>query len=71
MNAKQELGILQLELNGAIQDYNEKISKASGDKFQSLSQIATGQGDVAKLRNQYMNYDMRSKLYLKRKLNNE
>ncbi len=36
MNAKQELGILQLELNGAIQDYNEKISKASGDKYQSL-----------------------------------
>lgn len=63
MNAKQELGILQLELNGAIQDYNEKISKASGDKFQSLSQIATGQADVAKLQNQYMNYDMRSKLY--------
>jgi multidrug resistance efflux pump len=63
MNAKQELGILQLELNGTIQDYNEKISKASGDKFQSLSQIATGQGDVAKLQNQYMNYDIRSKLY--------
>lgn len=63
MNAKQELGILQLELNGAIQDYNEKISKASGDKFQSLSQAATGQADIAKLQNQYMNYDMRSKLY--------
>lgn len=63
MNAKQELGILQLELNGAIQDYNEKISKASGDKYQSLSQIATGQADVAKLQNQYMNYDIRSKLY--------
>jgi multidrug resistance efflux pump len=63
LNAKQELGILQLELNGAIQDYNEKISKASGDKFQSLSQIATGQGDIAKLQNQYMNYDIRSKLY--------
>ncbi len=63
LNAKQELGILQLELNGTVQDYNEKISKASGDKFQSLSQIATGQADVAKLQNQYMNYDIRSKLY--------
>ncbi len=63
LNAKQELGILQLELNGAIQDYNEKISKATGDKFQSLSQIATGQGDISKLQNQYMNYDIRSKLY--------
>jgi multidrug resistance efflux pump len=63
LNARQELGILQLELNGTVQDYNEKISKASGDRFQSLSQIASGQGDIAKLQNQYMNYDVRSKLY--------
>ena len=63
LNARQELGILQLEMNGAMQDYNEKISKASGDKFQSLSQIATGEGDISKLQNQYMNYDIRSKLY--------
>lgn len=62
-NAKQELGILQLELNGAVQEYNEKISKASGDKFQSLSQIASGQGDIVKLQNQYTNYDLRSKMY--------
>ena len=63
LNAKQELLVLQLEVNGATQDYNEKISKASGDKFQSISQIATGEGEIAKLQNQYMNYDMRSKLY--------
>ncbi len=63
MNAKQELGILQLEMNGANQDYNEKISKASGDKYQSISQIATGQGEISKLQNQYMNYDIRSRLY--------
>jgi multidrug efflux pump subunit AcrA (membrane-fusion protein) len=63
MNAKQELNILQLELNGAIQDYNEKISKATGEKFQSLSQIATGEADISKLQNQYMNYDIRSRLY--------
>lgn len=62
-NSRQELGVLQLELNGAVQDYNEKISKASGDKFQSLSQIATGEAEIAKLRNQYMNYDIRSRLY--------
>ena len=63
LNARQELGVLQLELNGAQQEYNEKISKASGEKFQSLSNIATGEADVAKLNNQYMNYDIRSKLY--------
>ncbi len=63
LNAKQELLILQLEVNGTMQEYNEKISKASGDRFQSISQIASGQGEISKLRNQYMNYDIRSKLY--------
>lgn len=63
LNTKQELSIIQLEMNGAQQDYNEKISKASGDKFQSESQVAIGEGEISKLQNQYMNYDMRSKLY--------
>ena len=63
LNSKQELMILHLELNGAIQDYNEKISKATGDKFQSISQVAAGQGEIAKLQNQYMNYDIRKNLY--------
>lgn len=63
LNAKQELGILQLEMNGTVQDYNEKISKASGDKYQSNAQVASGQGEISKLQNQYINYDLRSKLY--------
>lgn len=63
MNAKQELTVLQLELNGAVQDYNEKISKAAGDKYQSLSQVASGTGDVSKLQNQYSNYDARTNMY--------
>ena len=62
-NAKQEMFRLQLELNGEIQQYNEKISKAQGDKFQSLSQVQAGAGDIAKLKNQYMNYNVRSGLY--------
>jgi multidrug resistance efflux pump len=62
-NTRQDLGVLQLELSGAIQEYNEKISKASGDRFQSMSEVAGGSGEVAKLENQYMNYDMRNQLY--------
>lgn len=62
-NAKQELIRLQLERNGEIQQYNEKISKAQGDKFQSLSQVQSGAGDIAKLKNQYMNYNIRTGLY--------
>lgn len=63
VNAKQELGIIRLELNGTQQEYTEKISKAEGDRFQSLSQIATGQGDIAKLQNQYASYAIRNGMY--------
>jgi multidrug resistance efflux pump len=62
-NTKQDLLIAQLEQNGTIQDYAEKISKAQGDKFQSLSQIGSGQADIAKLELDYSNYKIRSGQY--------
>jgi multidrug efflux pump subunit AcrA (membrane-fusion protein) len=62
-NAKQEYVRLQLERNGELQQYLEKISKTEGDRFQSLSQVQTGAADVAKLRNQFANYTIRSGLY--------
>jgi multidrug resistance efflux pump len=62
-NAKQELLRLQIELNGELQQYAEKISKAEGDRFQVLSQIATGEGDVAKLKNIRQNYVIRNGQY--------
>jgi len=60
---KQELIIAGIEMDAINQDYVEKVSKAQGDQFQSLSQIAGGQGDVAKLQNQYSNYTIRSGMY--------
>ena len=62
-NAKQELAILNIELNAITQEFTEKISKASGDRFQSMSEVATGQGDIAKLQNQFTNYNIRSGMY--------
>lgn len=62
-NAKQEYSRLRIERNGEMQSYMEKISKAEGDRFQSLSQIQTGEGEIAKLQNQYSNYNIRSGLY--------
>ena len=62
-NTKQDLTITRIEMNAAQQEYLEKIAKTQGDQFQSLSQIATGQGDIAKLQNQYSNYNIRSRLY--------
>lgn len=62
-NAKQEYFRLQIERNGEMQQYLEKISKAEGDRFQVLSDIQTTQGEIAKLENQYMNYTIRNGLY--------
>jgi multidrug efflux pump subunit AcrA (membrane-fusion protein) len=62
-NSKQEMIRLQLELNGEQQQYFEKISKAGSDRYQSLSQIATGEGEISKLQNQYVNYNIRNGQY--------
>lgn len=62
-NSRQDLLILQLERNAAVQEYAEKIAKAQGELFQSRSQIAAGQGKVAKLQNQLDNYRIRSGQY--------
>lgn len=62
-NTKQDITITRIEMNATQQDYMEKIAKARGEQFQSLSQIAGGQGDIAKLQNQYSNYAIRNGLY--------
>jgi len=61
--ARQELGIIQIERSAVQQEYNEKVSKAESDRFGSQSSIATGQGDIAKLQNQYASYAIRNGMY--------
>jgi multidrug resistance efflux pump len=62
-NSKQDLLIIQLERNAAVQEYAEKIAKVQGDQFQSRSQIAGGQSKISKLQNQFDNYRIRSGQY--------
>ncbi len=62
-NSKQEFNRLQIERNGITQDYLEKMTKAEGDRFTAISQIQTGEGEVSKLQNQFMNYNIRSGMY--------
>ncbi len=62
-STKQELNIANIEADAINQDYVEKMSKAQGDQFQSLSQISGTEGEVAKLQNQYSNYNIRSGMY--------
>jgi multidrug resistance efflux pump len=61
---QQEVINVRIEQNSVEQDYTEKISKAEGDRFQSMSQIAGGEGDVAKLQNQVSNYKIRNGMYI-------
>ena len=62
-NSKQDLVIAKLEKSGIEQDYLDKIAKVNGEKFQSLSNVSTTQGDIAKLKNQYTNYQKRAEFY--------
>jgi multidrug efflux pump subunit AcrA (membrane-fusion protein) len=61
--SKQELIILRIEKNSTVQEYTDKISKAEGDKFSSLSAAASTKAEVSKLENIYASYDARNKLY--------
>lgn len=61
---QQEAIILKIEQNNIEQEYNEKISKIEGDRFQNLSQIATYQGEIAKLENSVTNYTIRNGMYI-------
>ncbi|MCR9065356.1 MAG: HlyD family secretion protein [Cytophagales bacterium] len=61
--SRQELLNLRIEKNSTVQEYNEKISKASSDRFGSLSSAASTAADVAKLENQLANYDARKGFY--------
>lgn len=61
--SKQEQSILQLEISAVQQEYAEKVSKAESDKYGSLSMVATGAGDIAKLQNQYASYAIRNGMY--------
>lgn len=60
----QELNITRLEQKSTLQEYNEKISKTEGERYQSQSQIAVTEGEVAKLANTLANYSIRNDMYI-------
>jgi multidrug resistance efflux pump len=62
-NTKQELVITRLEINAQVQDNREKKAKADGDRLQSLTAIANGQVEIAKLKNLYASYSIRNGMY--------
>ena len=64
LQTQQEIVNVRLEQNSTNQDYTEKISKAEGDRFQSASQISSGQAEIAKLENQVSSYTIRNGMYI-------
>jgi multidrug resistance efflux pump len=62
-NSKQDLIINKIEMSALQQENVEKVAKAQGDQYQSLTQIASGEADVAKLESQYASYSIRNGMY--------
>ena len=62
-NSKQDLTITRIEMSALQQENVEIVTKAQGEQFQSLTQIASGQADIAKLENQYASYTIRNGMY--------
>ncbi|WP_395803820.1 HlyD family secretion protein [Daejeonella sp.] len=62
-NSKNELVNIRLEFSSASQEYSEKISKAAGDKYAALSEVATSDGEASKLRNVLFNYSARKSFH--------
>lgn len=62
-NSKQDLTITRIEMSALQQENLEKVAKAQGDQYQSLTEIASGQADIAKLENQFASYSIRNGMY--------
>lgn len=63
-NSKNELLNVKIEKAAIQQEYAEKILKTTGDRFSTLSDMATTQSEVAKLKNQLSNYSIRRGFYI-------
>lgn len=62
-NSKNDWLNAQIELNQINREYSEKISKTESEKYAVLSDINIGEGDLAKLKNQFSNYAIRNAFY--------
>jgi multidrug resistance efflux pump len=60
---KNEYIIARTELSSIQMEYDEKISKAQSDEYSTLSNLNQGEGDLAKMKNQFSNYSIRSGFY--------
>lgn len=63
LDARNELLNAELEVNGIRNDYRDKLSKAESEKFASMSQFYTTEGEVSKMQVDLANYTVRAGNY--------
>jgi membrane fusion protein, adhesin transport system len=63
LDARNELLNVQLEVSGIRNDYRDKLSKAESEKYASLSQFYTTEGEVSKMQVDLANYTVRAGNY--------
>ncbi len=64
LDARNELLNAQLELDGIRNDYRDKLSKAESEKYASMSQLYTTEGEVSKMQVDLANYTVRAGNYI-------
>ena len=63
LNARNEFLNAQLDITGIRNDYRDKMSKAESEKFASMSQFYTTEGEVSKMQVDLANYTVRAGNY--------
>ncbi len=63
LDARNELLNAQLDINGIRNDYRDKLSKAESEKYASMSQFYTTEGEVSKMQVDLANYTVRAGNY--------
>ncbi|MEM0998088.1 MAG: HlyD family efflux transporter periplasmic adaptor subunit [Bacteroidota bacterium] len=63
LTSQNEFLNAQVALTNLSNEYNEKIAKASSEKFASLSNRFDGEATVSKLYNQYSNFEARRRMH--------
>jgi multidrug efflux pump subunit AcrA (membrane-fusion protein) len=60
---RQELEVTRLDLRNIINEFNNKIAKAQSDRFSTLSDRFSAEGELNKMQIQAENYEQRSQFY--------
>ncbi|MCB0705362.1 MAG: HlyD family efflux transporter periplasmic adaptor subunit [Saprospiraceae bacterium] len=61
--SQNEMNIARIEINNLQAEFADKTAKIESERFSALSSEFDARGSIAKLENQYANYDFRNQLY--------